>query len=161
MDVMATARAIGLVAADGDAVFGTIERDDVLAVLNELSGAHPGNDDLFGHAGADVLIGGPGSDFLVAGRGKDVIKGGQGSDFSGVTSVGPDLWRGGKGSDHLTDFDGLDEIAGGNGGDACLATQDGLGGDEIHGGPGRDIGDADGGDHVIGLEVQGVNCFAD
>jgi hypothetical protein len=54
MDVMATARAIGLVAADGDAVFGTIERDDVLAVLNELSGAHPGNDDLFAEAALRV-----------------------------------------------------------------------------------------------------------
>jgi Ca2+-binding RTX toxin-like protein len=78
-----------------------------------------------------------------------------------VSSQGPDLWRGGAGRDHLTDFSGRDRIAGGTGGDPCLATQDGAGGDSIHGGPGRDIGDADGGDTIVGVEVQGVNCFAD
>ena len=54
MDVMATARTIGLVAEDGADVFGTIERDDVLAVLSELSTVHPGNDDLFAEAAMRV-----------------------------------------------------------------------------------------------------------
>ena len=54
MDVMVTARAIGIVAEDGADVYGTIERDDVLAVLAELCTAHPGNDDLFAEAALRV-----------------------------------------------------------------------------------------------------------
>jgi hypothetical protein len=56
MDVMGTARAIGLVGEDGSSAFGTIDRDDVLAALTELSVAHPGNDDLFVEAAMRVEL---------------------------------------------------------------------------------------------------------
>ena len=50
MDVMITARAIGLFDENGADTSGTIERDDVLAALAELATAHPGNQDLFDDA---------------------------------------------------------------------------------------------------------------
>jgi Ca2+-binding RTX toxin-like protein len=120
-----------------------------------------GNDELFGHAGADVIVGGAGSDFMIPGGGGDIARGGRGRDFSSVQSAGPDTWRGGPGLDHLTDFRGADRVFGGAGGDTCLATQDGVGNDVIHGGSGRDIGDTDAADTVLSVEVQGLVCFAD
>lgn len=98
---------------------------------------------------------------MIPGRGRDLSRGGLGQDFSGVQSAGNDTWHGGPGADHLTDFRGADDLFGGGGGDPCLATQDGVGDDSIRGGPGRDIGDADAGDTVSSVEVQGVVCFAD
>jgi hypothetical protein len=98
---------------------------------------------------------------MIPGRGGDSARGGRGRDFSSVQSAGPDTWHGGPGLDHLTDFRGADLVFGGAGGDSCLATQDGVGNDAIAGGPGRDIGDADPGDSVSSVEVQGVVCFAD
>lgn len=83
------------------------------------------------------------------------------ADFSAVSSVGDDRWDGGPGNDHLTDFAGADRVIGGSGADRCLATEDGVGDDTIRGGSGRDTGDADGGDTVIGVEVRGRICYAD
>lgn len=121
----------------------------------------PGGDTMFGNAGADAIVGGAGSDFMVPGRGRDLARGGRGQDFSSIGSAGPDTLHGGAGSDSMTDFRGADHVFGGAGGDRCLATQDGVGDDVIQGGPGRDIGDADAGDRVVSVEVQGVVCFAD
>ena len=50
MDVMMTARRIGLIAEDGSNVFGTIERDTVLAVLSDLVLDYPTDADLFATA---------------------------------------------------------------------------------------------------------------
>lgn len=53
MDVMTTARAIGLTSDTGD-VFGTIEEAAVIANLLELGAAHPGHGELFAEAVARV-----------------------------------------------------------------------------------------------------------
>lgn len=50
MDVMMTARNIGLIGADGGNVFGTIERHIVIAALSELALADIGGADLFAAA---------------------------------------------------------------------------------------------------------------
>lgn len=55
MDVMMTARRIGLIAEDGSNVFGTIERDAVLAVLTDLALDHPNDSDLFAVAAERVM----------------------------------------------------------------------------------------------------------
>jgi hypothetical protein len=47
MDVMTTARSIGLIGADGSDVFGTIERDVVLGVLADLARDNDADGDLF------------------------------------------------------------------------------------------------------------------
>ena len=56
MDVMVTARAIGLFDESGADSYGTIERDDVLAALAELAAAHPGHQDLFDDAAMRVEL---------------------------------------------------------------------------------------------------------
>jgi hypothetical protein len=50
MDVMTTARNIGLIGADGSDVFGTIERDAVLDALGEISVFYEADADLFAAA---------------------------------------------------------------------------------------------------------------
>lgn len=50
MDVMMTARQIGLIGEDGSNVFGTIERDAVLAVLSTLALEQSADADLFAGA---------------------------------------------------------------------------------------------------------------
>ena len=55
MDVMSTARNIGLIAADGGSVFGTIERHVVIAALNELALADTDDADLFAGAIENVM----------------------------------------------------------------------------------------------------------
>lgn len=54
MDVMMTARAIGLIGADGSNVFGTIEQHVVLTALNELARTAVDDADLFTAAVARV-----------------------------------------------------------------------------------------------------------
>jgi len=54
MDVMTTARKIGLIGADGSDVFGTIERDAVLAALRDISVFYDSDGDLFDAAAARV-----------------------------------------------------------------------------------------------------------
>ena len=54
MDVMTTARTIGLIGADGSDVFGTIERDAVLAALADLAREQGTDADLFEAAAARV-----------------------------------------------------------------------------------------------------------
>lgn len=56
MDVMATAKAIGLVAPDGADVYGTIEETAVLAALDELATEVPGSAHLITDAKARVLL---------------------------------------------------------------------------------------------------------
>lgn len=56
MNVMATARALGLTAGDGGEVSGTIDEGTVLDTLSALAGALPGNDDLFADAAARVRL---------------------------------------------------------------------------------------------------------
>jgi hypothetical protein len=55
MDVMSTARNIGLIAADGGSVFGTIERHVVIAALNELALTGVDDSDLFAAAIDSVM----------------------------------------------------------------------------------------------------------
>ena len=55
MNVMETARSIGVVVDDG-AVSGTIDEAIVLAALTALAADHPGNDDLFEDAAARVRL---------------------------------------------------------------------------------------------------------
>jgi hypothetical protein len=55
MDVMTTARNIGLIGADGSDVFGTIEQDVVLKALADLSRANLADADLFALAHGRVL----------------------------------------------------------------------------------------------------------
>ncbi len=50
MDVMMRARQIGLIGEDGNNVFGTIERDSVLAMLSEVALHHPLDTDLINAA---------------------------------------------------------------------------------------------------------------
>ena len=54
MSVMAVARSIGLVTGAQGKVSGTISEDVVLASIRRLTGAHPGNDDLFADAAMRV-----------------------------------------------------------------------------------------------------------
>ena len=56
MNVMATARTIGLAAGDRGEVSGTIDENIVLASLTTLASEHPGNDDLFADAAARVQL---------------------------------------------------------------------------------------------------------
>ena len=55
MDVMTTARNIGLIGADGSDVFGTIERDAVLGALREIAIFYEADADLFAAATERVL----------------------------------------------------------------------------------------------------------
>lgn len=54
MDVMTTARNIGLIGADGGDVFGTIEREAVLIALRDIAVFYDGDADLFDAAAARV-----------------------------------------------------------------------------------------------------------
>jgi hypothetical protein len=54
VNVMQSARAIGLIAADGSDVFGTIERQAVLDVLADLAAKNVIDADLFADAAARV-----------------------------------------------------------------------------------------------------------
>ena len=54
MNVMATARSIGLVGDNGEDVFGNIEQDVVLDALNELALFHPSATELFDQACENV-----------------------------------------------------------------------------------------------------------
>jgi len=54
MDVMTTARNIGLIGADGSDVFGTIEREAVLVALRDISVFYEADADLF-DAAADLV----------------------------------------------------------------------------------------------------------
>jgi hypothetical protein len=56
MDVMTAARSIGLVSDGHGTVSGTIEEARVLAVISELVGAHPGNDDVLADASKRVQL---------------------------------------------------------------------------------------------------------
>ena len=55
MDVMTTARKIGLIGADGSDVFGTIERDAVLGALRDIAVFYEADADLFATAATRVL----------------------------------------------------------------------------------------------------------
>ena len=54
MNVMATARSIGLVGDNGADVFGNIEQEVVLEALNEFALFHPSASELFEHASEKV-----------------------------------------------------------------------------------------------------------
>jgi hypothetical protein len=54
VSVMAVARSIGLVTGARVEISGTISEDVVLASIRSLTGAHPGNDDLFADAAMRV-----------------------------------------------------------------------------------------------------------
>jgi len=54
MDVMTTARNIGLIGADGGDVFGTIEREAVLIALRDIAVFYDSDADLFDAAAARV-----------------------------------------------------------------------------------------------------------
>lgn len=54
MDVMTTARNIGLIGADGSDVFGTIERDAVLQALRDIAVFYEAEADLFAAAAERV-----------------------------------------------------------------------------------------------------------
>jgi hypothetical protein len=56
MNIMATARSIGLVSEDHMVVSGTIDEDVVLASISDLAAAHPGNDDLLADAAMRVRL---------------------------------------------------------------------------------------------------------
>ena len=56
MNVITTARSIGLVADDRRDVSGTIDEDVVIAALTELASSSPGNDDLFADAAMRVQL---------------------------------------------------------------------------------------------------------
>lgn len=56
MDVMATARSMGLAGERGSAVAGTIDEAVVLAALAELAAGNPGYDDLFADAAMRVQL---------------------------------------------------------------------------------------------------------
>ena len=55
MDVMMTARSIGLIGADGGDVFGTIERRAVIEAIEDLARADAADADLFSAAIERVL----------------------------------------------------------------------------------------------------------
>jgi hypothetical protein len=56
MNIMATARSIGLVSEDHRVVSGTIDEDVVLASISDLAAAHPGDDDLLADATMRVRL---------------------------------------------------------------------------------------------------------
>ena len=56
MDVMQTARSLGLVAERGSAVSGTIDEAVVLAAIAELAAANPEFDDVFADAAMRVEL---------------------------------------------------------------------------------------------------------
>jgi len=56
VDVMGTARSMGLAGENGSAVAGTIDETVVLAAIAELAAANPGYDDLFADAAMRVQL---------------------------------------------------------------------------------------------------------
>lgn len=56
MNVMTSARAIGLVTLDRSDVSGTIDEAVVLAAISELAAEHRGHDDLFADAATRVRV---------------------------------------------------------------------------------------------------------
>jgi hypothetical protein len=56
VNVIATARSMGLARDDRGEVSGTIDEEVVLGSISELAAAHPGNEDLFADAAMRVQL---------------------------------------------------------------------------------------------------------
>jgi Ca2+-binding RTX toxin-like protein len=134
---------------------GTSGNDDLRGTRgDDVICAGPGDDEVFGAAGNDLMYLGAGNDVFRGGRGNDTIYGGRGPD-SGQGGPGDDRMFGGPHADStIWDWAGDDLVAGGRGNDVCLDLLDGRSGDQIRGGPGRDLYEADPGDEVRSAEID-------
>lgn len=131
----------------GDVLRGT-PRDDVICGLQ-------GDDAIVGLGGADLILGGRGNDRIDGGRGADELVGGRGADL--VTGgPGADVVNGGRGRDFVQGDEGADAVHGGRARDLCVATRDGVSGNDLaDGGPAFDAYDADPGDRLRAVETSG------
>lgn len=121
-----------------------------------------GTDMITTYGGDDQLVGGGGDDTIRSGTGHDEVHGGAGADDL-RTGPGADVVDGGDGDDLIYGDQGMDDVYGGGGNDRLYGEQDAdrlfggdgddwlLGdgsfeqgfasGDELNGGPGRDLAD--------------------
>lgn len=112
-----------------------------------------------GGPGDDRLLGGPGRDFLRGDDGNDLLLGGRGRDNLAV-GPGRDIAKGGKGPDQIENHSSVggiaddllpDRVFGGSGGDSIDVAQ-GLSGDLVDCGSGRDRLAIDPGDRTTACE---------
>ena len=134
-----------IVGTDGNDVLRGTPADDVICGLN-------GDDALVGLGGADVVAGGRGNDRIDGGGGRDELDGGRGADLvRGGASA--DHVEGGHGRDVVSGDGGSDIVQGGRADDFCVATEDGIVGNDVaNGGPGFDVFTADDGDLLVDVE---------
>jgi len=109
-----------------------------------------GDDDIDGLGGDDRISGDGGDDFLVGGEDNDNVVGGDGDDL--LDDAFDEPLETASSDDVLVGGTGDDELFGGAGSDR-LAASDGLAGETVDGGDGRDIcADVDHGDLVSNCE---------
>ena len=137
--------------SDSDHLVGTAGRDVICGGR--------GADHISAKGGDDLIFGGPGGDVVQAGKGDDLVDGGPGKDTE-YGGNGADQLFGGKAPDRpLVGGRGADYVEGGPGSDSCLATRDGIqGNDRIVGGHGTDAYEADDGDLIRSAE-NAENCL--
>jgi Ca2+-binding RTX toxin-like protein len=143
---------------------------------NDVIHGHEASDNLVGNAGDDQLFGEAGNDRLLPGEGTDTASGGPNGAFGdqirytdiggGVTinlgagtasgpTAGSDTFSGienawgSTGDDTIIGQNGVANRVNGVGGTDSINTQDGVGNDEVDGGPGSDTCTTDGGDTVV------------
>jgi hypothetical protein len=117
-----------------DRLVGTRRKDFICGLA--------GNDRIRGRGGHDVIRGGRGRDRLHGGKGNDRLYG----------NAGRDLVRGQSGRDRLVGARGRDSLHGDRGNDS-ISSRDGLGGDRVFGGKGRDRANVDARDRVRSVEL--------
>jgi Ca2+-binding RTX toxin-like protein len=134
---------------DNDVLRGT-PGDDVICGLF-------GDDAMVGLGGEDVIIGDRGNDRIDGGPGDDQVDGGRGADL--VTARGGiDDVEGGPGRDAVSGDAGSDIVQAGRGPDFCVATEDGIQGNDVaNGGSGLDTFDVDPLDLQVSVE-RSRNC---
>lgn len=137
-----------IVGTRGNDVLRGTSGDDVICGFQ-------GDDAIVGLGGRDVIVGGRGNDRIDGGAGADELMGGRGADL--VTGgPGPDVVRGGRGRDFVEGDGGADRVHGGRARDFCVATRDGVAGNDLaDGGFAFDAYDADPGDRLRSVEAAG------
>ncbi|MBM7787335.1 calcium-binding protein [Tenggerimyces flavus] len=154
LDATATRGVIGDLGDGDDVAYGGRERDSLSGGRgSDLLSGGPGGDSLAGDPGADEIVGGPGFDLALYNLYKVPVT----ADLDAETG---DDGAAGEGDTIRTDVEGLvggfanDTLTGGSGpnwllganGDDLLSVRDGVGGDSVDGGLGKDVCLTDPGD---------------
>jgi Ca2+-binding RTX toxin-like protein len=144
--VAVAARALEPAGSSGCTISGT-NGNDVLrgTASRDVICGRNGDDAFVGLGGDDRIVGGRGNDRIDGGPGADDLNGGRGADL--VTGGGSDDHvEGGPSRDAIRGDSGSDIVQGGRGRDFCVATDDGIVGNDVaNGGPGQDAYHADAG----------------